>query len=122
MKKTGFLLLLLTVLFACKNRKDLPDTSGIKLDISIERFDQGFFSIDSNNREAGLQKLAQAYPGFYWDFMQEILGVNGSVTDTKTLLVTKEFLRGYYRIYDSSAIDIKTPTGWKKNWKKLSGM
>ena len=36
-------------LSACKNKKDIPDVSDIKVDITVERFDQSFFSIDTNN-------------------------------------------------------------------------
>ena len=113
MKKTGFLFLLFLLLFACNNRKDRPDTSGIKVEIPIERFDQGFFSIDSNNLFAGLQKLEQEFPGFYKDFMQQVLGVSGSGTDNRTLLVTREFLRTYAAINDSIQKKYKN-TGWLK--------
>ncbi len=86
---------------ACRNKKGIPDVSRIKVNIPIERFDQDFFSMDTNNIQAGLQRVRQQHPDFYFDFMQQILGVNGSDTSRNTLLVTKEFLRGYLPIYDS---------------------
>lgn len=101
MKKTGVFLLIVMLFSACKSKKGIPDVSNIKIDITVERFDQDFFSMDSNNIPAGLQKVQQLHPDFYWDFMQQILGVNGSDTSRNTLLVTKEFLRGYLPIYDS---------------------
>ena len=101
MKKITLFLLLAASLSACKNNKGIPDVSNIKVEIAIERFDQSFFSIDTNNIPAGLKKVQELHPAFYSDFMQEILGVNGSDTSLKTLLVTKEFLRGYLPIYDS---------------------
>lgn len=101
MKKTIFLFLLCFVFFACNNKKGVPDVSAIKVNVPIERFDQHFFSIDTNNIPAGLQLLQQQHPDFYFDFMQQILGVNGADTSRNTLLVTKEFIRGYKPIYDS---------------------
>jgi hypothetical protein len=111
MRKTGFVLLTVMLFWACKSKKDIPDVSRIKVDIPIERFDQGFFSIDSNHIREGLQKLRYEHPDFYWDFMREILGVNGFDTSMNTLLVTKEFLRGYLPVYDSLQL-IYHKTGW----------
>lgn len=93
----------LTVLFisSCGNKKGIPDVSNIKINISVERFDKSFFSIDTNDIRSGLRKVQQQHPDFYFDFMQEILGVSGSDTSLKTILITKEFLRGYLPIYDS---------------------
>lgn len=101
MKKTGLIVILILILGACKNKKGVPDVSGIKVSIPIERFDQSFFSIDTNNIAAGLRKVQIQHPGFYSDFMQEILGVSASDSNQNTLLVTREFLRGYRPIYDS---------------------
>ena len=111
MKKTGLVLLAVILFSACKSKKGIPDVSGIKVDISVERFDQGFFSIDSNHIREGLQKLQHEHPDFYLDFMREILGVNGSDTSMNTLLVSKEFLRGYLPVYDSLQL-IYHKTDW----------
>ncbi len=101
MKKIGLGLLFISLVSACNNKKGIPDVSGIKVEIPVERFDQDFFKIDTNNIQPGLRKVQQQHPDFYFDFMQQILGVNGSDTSLSTLLVTKEFLRGYLPIYDS---------------------
>jgi hypothetical protein len=111
MKKTTLLFLLCVALFACNNKKDIPDVSAIKVEVPVERFDQDFFSIDTSNIQAGLQKLQQQHPGFYTDFMEQILGVNAADTSRNTLLVTKEFLRGYRPIYDSLQLVFKK-TDW----------
>lgn len=118
MKKLGLFLLLTTCLSACKNKKDIPDVSNIKVDIIVERFDQSFFSIDTNNIPAGLQKVRQKHPDFYTDFMQQILGVDGSDTSTSTLLVTKEFLRDYLPIYDSLQLIYKKTDRLQKELTK----
>lgn len=118
MKKTGLFLLFISLLPACKSKKGIPDVSGIKVDISIERFDQSFFSIDTNNIPFGLQKIQNEHTDFYWDFMREILGVNGSDTSHNTLLVTKEFLRGYLPVYDSLQLIYKKTDWLEKELEK----
>ncbi len=94
--------LLLAIFTACSNdKKNLPDISDIKVDVPVERFDQGFFSLDTMNLPASLRNLQQKHPGFYLDFMQQILGVEGSDTSAATQIVTSEFLRGYRPVYDT---------------------
>ncbi len=118
MKKACLILLLAISFFACKSKKGIPDVSNIKVDIKLERFDQGFFSMDTNNIRASLQKLQQGHPDFYPDFMREILGVNGADTSDNTLFVTKEFFRGYKSIYDSLQLIYKKPDWLKKELEK----
>jgi hypothetical protein len=50
--------------------------------------------------------------------MQEILGVDKSDTSRNTLLVTKEFLRGYLPIYDSLELKYKNVDGLQKDLEK----
>jgi hypothetical protein len=111
MKKSVLFLLIIVIFIACGNKKGIPDVSNIKINIPVERFDQDFFSIDTNHIREGLQKMQYKHPDFYVDFMQLILGVNGSDTGKNTLLVTKEFLRGYLSIYDSLQL-IYNKTNW----------
>ena len=119
MKKTILVLLLTIFLFACHNdKKNIPDVSNIKVAIAIERFDQSFFSIDTNNIAAGLQKVQRLHPDFYDDFMQQILGINGNDSSLTTLLVTKEFLRGYLSIYDSLQLLYKNTDQLQKELTK----
>lgn len=95
MKKSLFFLLLLSFLYACKDKSIAPDVSGISVRIPVIRFDQDFFRIDTNDIPGGLRQLQQKHPDFYIDFMQHILGVSGADTNQQTLVVTREFIRGY---------------------------
>jgi hypothetical protein len=95
MKKSFYCLLLLTVLYACKDKSSAPDVSGISVSIPVIRFDQDLFRIDTNDIPGGLRQLQQKHPGFYIDFMQQILGVSGVDTNQQTIAVTREFIRGY---------------------------
>ncbi len=95
MKKSLFFLLFLSVLYSCKDKSAAPDVSGISVSIPVIRFDQDFFRIDTNDIPGGLRTLQQKHPGFYIDFMQNILGVSGADTNQQTLTITREFIRGY---------------------------
>lgn len=118
MKKVSLIIFLTIFLFACKSKKGIPDVSNIKVNIKLERFDQSFFSIDTNNIPEGLKKVQYEHPDFYLDFMREILGVSGSDTSSNTLLVTKEFLRGYLPIYDSLQLIYKKTDWLQKELEK----
>jgi len=96
--KNAVLLLIVILLFSCNNQSNIPDVSDIRMDITLERFEQGFFSIDTNSISSGLLKVRSQYPDFYSDFMQNILGVSGSQLDTATLSVSKRFLSSYYSL------------------------
>lgn len=115
MKKILFLLVPVLVFYGCKTGKnDAPDVSGIRMEIPIVRFDQAFFAIDTGNIPAGLQQLQQQHPGFYTDFMQQVLGVSGADTSTETIRVTREFIRGYRTIYDTLQQVYKNTGGLQK--------
>jgi hypothetical protein len=101
MKKNLLSLLFLFLFFSCNNRNGVPNVSRITVNVPVERFDKDLFAIDTNNITAGLQNLAQRHPGFYPDYMQEVLGVSGNPSDSSTLSVTRQFLTGYYAIADS---------------------
>jgi len=92
-------LLLSILFFACADKDKSPDVSHIKVEIPVERFDQNFFGIDTNNLRAGLSELMKTNPSFYRDFMQQILGVSGADTNQLTLDVTKRFISGYFPVY-----------------------
>lgn len=95
MKKIVLLILLCITLFSCGSKKGGPDVSGIKVEIPIDRFDKDFFSIDTNNIAASLQKVWLAHPDFYTDFMQQVLGVRGPDSSAVTILAVQQFIRGY---------------------------
>lgn len=75
MRSTSFVIFLF--LFAsCANRGNHPDVSHIKVDLSIDRFEKDFFSIDTSNILAGLNGLNKKYPRFYPVFTNDILLMN----------------------------------------------
>jgi hypothetical protein len=94
MKKIA-LFLLVICFAACNNKSKAPDVSNIKVDLVFERFEPVFFAIDSNRIAEGLTKVHDQFRSFYPEFMQNILGVSGSESDTATLSATKMLLRYY---------------------------
>lgn len=95
MKKFYLILVSIVVFISCKDKKNSPDVSDIKVDLSVKRFDQDFFSIDTNNMEKGLATLQTKYPGFLPIFLNNITGV-------ENIEGVKAYYRLYKPIFDSS--------------------
>lgn len=95
MKKLCLHFLSAVLLIACGDKQKLPDISGIKVDLKVDRFDEAFFSIDTTNMEQGLTKLHQQYPDFLPFYLQNIVGI----TDPESV---KIFYRGYKPLFDSA--------------------
>jgi len=105
MKKSVLFILLVSFAFTCiysctTNKKNIPDVSGIKVQVDVKRFDKDFFSIDTNNVEASLTKLQQQYPSFMYDYLYNILGIE-PMPDSVTKKV-KRFIYHYKPVYDSA--------------------
>ena len=88
--------LFIALFISCNNdKKDIPDVSAIKVDLSVQRFDEDFFSMDTLGIEKGIADLRVKYPDFAPLFFQNILGVtNGDGIKT--------YYRLYKPVYDSS--------------------
>lgn len=101
----SFILLIgavLTLIFnACSPSDKGPDVSNIPVTVTINRFDQAFFALDTTQPAKSLAQLQSRYPGFYADYMNYIIGVNGNPADTSTLTATTSFISAYRSIYDS---------------------
>ncbi len=80
MKKNRLVFIPLLLLFSCGHHDNIPDVSGIKVDLKLHRFDQDFFSIDSNHVEPGLDKMYRQYPGLTSLFLRSILGISDSAS------------------------------------------
>lgn len=109
MKKIFSLFLIALAIASCKDKKNIPDVSAIKVDITLNRFDQDFFSIDSNNVLPGLNRVHQQYPALTTIFLQNILGLDSA----STLPGVKRFLNMGQAIYDS-VNDVFRNTDWLK--------
>ncbi|MFY7651539.1 MAG: hypothetical protein ACOVQE_02500 [Chitinophagaceae bacterium] len=92
--------ILLVFIVGCKGKKKIPDVSGISVNIATLRFEQAFFSIDTNHINEGVQKLYEKYPGFTQDFLFNIVGINPQSPDAEAQI--KRFISTYYPIYTFS--------------------
>jgi hypothetical protein len=102
MRNLVFTFLILSFLAACNDKKT-PDVSGIKIELKVNRFEEDFFSIDTNNIPASFNKLSQKYPTFLSDFLGNILGLPPmSDTSQQAFDAVKQFLRDYRPVKDSA--------------------
>lgn len=93
-------ILVVFLISSCNNNNNKPDVSNIAVDVKIERFEQGFFSIDTNQVLEGMEKLFAAYPQFTGFFTRQLLGLN-QVTGDTSQMVLRQILTGYRPVYDS---------------------
>ncbi len=102
--KNYFLVAFACLLLAgCTNTPSAPDVSGIKVELQVQRFEQDFFSLDTNNLPAALQQLQVKYPGFANDFVVKILGIPLLPNpDTAVQNLLKRFISGYKTIKDTA--------------------
>lgn len=102
----GLVCICLFILFfaACGGPGDRPDVSDIDVgQVHIERFDTAFFNLDPNNIVAGLSRLNQHYSYFTQDFVANILGAGGPLSDTSRVAfdAARQFLISYRGVSDS---------------------
>ncbi len=85
--------------FSCKNRKDIPDVSNIKVNPNVMRFDKDFFLIDTMHPEKSLDQLQAKYPSFLNDFLYNILALPPQ--KDSAIMLMKSFIKDYKPVYDS---------------------
>jgi hypothetical protein len=118
MKKLFLPFILCILIFSCNDKSTGPDVSGIKVDIKLERFEKDFFAIDTNKISEGLTGLMTKYPGFYADFMQEMLGIGGDPSNPQDQLAIKGFYAAYKSFNDSLELKYKSTTAIEKEITK----
>jgi hypothetical protein len=118
MKRTGWALLVIAGLFSCKD-KNIPDVSGIKIDLTVKRFEQDFFAIDTNRVMPSLQQLSEKYPLFLGDFLYNIMelpSIGDSSLQEQALL--KKFTADYRPVKDSADQVFRNFSSIEKDVKK----
>jgi hypothetical protein len=95
MKKASLLLWLIFFLFSCDNNKNGPDISHIKVNLAVDRFDENFFTLDTNRLKTGIANLEAKHPQLLPIFLQHIVGVENEEG-------IKSFYRLYKPVFDSS--------------------
>ncbi len=114
MKKILIILSLSLIICSCKSNNKVPDVSNISVEIKLERFDRDFFTIDTINIFAGLNKLNQKYPIVTPIFLQYILGLDSAAT----IPGIKNFISLSGNLYDTINTVFKTTDDLEKEFKK----
>jgi hypothetical protein len=117
MKKLFFTLVVVMCLSACSDDQ-LPDVSGIKMDLAIQRFDKDFFSVDTNNILQSMESLQKKYPYFFSDFVQNIIIAGPVDTSMDLPMAMAQYLRNTRPIYDAIKTDYKDLSKLEKELKQ----
>ncbi|MBS1510610.1 MAG: hypothetical protein JST86_07220 [Bacteroidetes bacterium] len=90
-------------LFSCSNRNKTPDVSGIKIELTTQRFEKDFFKLDTtNNYSNQLNQLLDRYPSFGQNFIFRILGADPKWNNDSIASYTKLFSSLHRKVYDTS--------------------
>jgi len=95
-----FLFLLSATLSSCKDSPKLPGEARVAIPVTIARFDQDFFALDTGSLNGGLADLSARYPDFLPGYLQAILGIHPA--DPKAPEAIKAFLNSYRPVYQQS--------------------
>ena len=87
------------LLISCNPGKKVPDVSAIKADVTISRFEEDFFAADTTRLEESLSGIARKYPGFFSDFIGNIMGLPDS---DSALAAIKGFITSYRPVFQST--------------------
>ena len=63
------------ILSACNGKKNIPDVSGILVDLKVERFEDDFYKIDTTKMVQSLDQLNKKYQAFLPDYLYQVLGL-----------------------------------------------
>ena len=114
MKKTVVAFLSLTlILFSCADKKNSPDVSAIKAEVTLNRFDQDFFAIDTLAPQNALPELQQKYPILLPIFLQNILGIDSATLQSGVA----SFIRLSKSIHDTVNIVFKNTDWLRKDFE-----
>lgn len=105
MRKIFISLFAAAIFFSCKNNKNIPDVSSVKINLKTKRFEQDFFAMDTTKVAESMKTILKKYPNFLPAFTANILGL-----DLDSLLIpnnpetqaVRMFIHDYMPIKDSA--------------------
>lgn len=89
-------------LFSCNHREKAPDVSAIKVNLTVDRFEQNLFDTTTNNLFAYIRKLQSNDPSFTTTYLSKILNVDPSWSADTTASYVNGFIKAYRPVYDSA--------------------
>ncbi|MEN9549887.1 MAG: hypothetical protein RIR12_2478 [Bacteroidota bacterium] len=102
------------IFFSCKSHKNIPDVTGIKINLPISRFDIRFTAIDTNEVVAELDKLYEQQPEITSIFLHNILGLDSANTTSGV----KTFIRLNEKINAQTTAIFKNTDALQKEFEK----
>lgn len=105
----------------CGKGKDIPDVSGIPMEVKISRFDQDLFALDTNAVGPGLAALSEKYPEFAPIFFGQILGSTDSTIAPEG---HEKYMHGFVthpsvrKLYDTCQVVFPDLTWLEKDFKQ----
>lgn len=97
--KFCYVLLACLMFVACGNKASAPDVSGVKVDVTLQRFDKDLFAIDTSNIELSITKLQQQYGSFLNDYLYNIMVLPPEPDSVGKKI--KMFLRDYNFVHNA---------------------
>jgi hypothetical protein len=95
------------LLSSCNSKEKGPDVSGIKINLTTERFERNLFDTSQNNLAAYLVKLQSNSPSFTTTFITRILNADPSWPTDSIAGYVNGFIHAYRPVYDSVEILFK---------------
>ena len=102
MKKIVFFLCVAVWVFSCGHKRNVPDVSGISVQLDTLRFDRDFFSMDTTNMEVSLDALQKKYPKFINDYLYGELEIQQN--KDSVIKQVKLFINEYKDAYTFTAV------------------
>ncbi len=110
-------LLTLLVVFSCKSKKNIPDVSDIKINLTTTRFEKELFSLDTNQLSTQFDPLISKHPDFGEIFLHNIINADPQWDTETTADYVKGFISAYRTVYDTSEVIFSNFTPYEKEIK-----
>lgn len=87
--------------FSCRSKNE-PDVSGIKVELTTQRFERDLFALDTGRLMERLDSVIAKYPSFGENFLSTILNVDPKWSGDTAINYIKDFIKAYRPVFDSS--------------------
>lgn len=99
-----YIIFFTTIFIRCHStNKKVPNISNIRITLTLQRFEQDFFSIDTNQLSESIKSLEKKYPHFWKDFSENILGIDiyqsNNIDQEKAI---RSFIQSYHPLKDTT--------------------
>lgn len=118
MRSNFFILLIIAVIFcACKSKHSAPDVSSIKVDATIQRFDQDFYG-NTTPIPASLATMQKKYGNLFDYFLAKTSISNSLALGVTPEIIVGDFLKVHQPLYDSVQLQYNNLQWLEKDFAK----